>query len=164
MENMGLTSSRLMSRTSNSPNNNLDPCKPESNPGGDMTWRTSASPTGGNNDTFARGDRSLISDWSALAAASSVQAGRRSVGNESEIWAPANLGATGHDTASKWPSSFENPTVDSSSVAIGSGARVVASTRMGGGTDGLGDLAFCAAGARNNDAVPQSHREVEVCI
>lgn len=162
MENIGLTSSRLMSRTSNSPNSNLDPSKSESNnTGGDMSWRASASPTSGNNDTFARGDRSLISDWSALAATSSVQAGRRSVGNESEIWAPANLGASGHDTASKWPSSFENPSADSSSVAVGSGTRVT-STRMGGGTDALGDLGFCATGTRSNDAVPQSHREVEV--
>lgn len=152
----------MMPRTSNSPGT-MEAAKAEQNNSGDIAWRTSTSPglaPGNSNENLPRGDRSLFSDWASLTG-SSVQAGRRSVGNMSEIWEPANMGGgNSHDTSSKWPSSFENSSGDA--TAVGSGTRV-GNPRL---SDGLGDLGFCPTStppSRNAD-VPQSHREVEVSL
>lgn len=158
VENMGLASSRLMTRTSNSP----VVLEPKTDNSGDIAWPTSSSPiamgstvaSGGSNDSLSR-ERGLFPDWNSLAS-SGVQAGRRSVGNVSEIWEPATLGST-HDAAAKWPTTFETPTSDS---AIGSGSRP-SNQRLG---DGLGELGgFRATASRNSDVPQNHHREVEVC-
>lgn len=156
MDNMGLTYSRLMSHPPNPPSP-LDTTRGESNAATDLGWQSPSSPTGitggTNNESLAIGERSLFSEWSSLTS-SSMQGGRRSVGNVSEIWEPPNMGSGNQDTASKWPSTFETPVGDS--AAVGSGSRGV-NNRM---SDGLADLGFCSTSttARSSDV----HREVEV--